>query len=198
MKILVSAFDPFNQETTNASQLVLEELAKHDHIIPVVLPTSFHRSFPLLRQAISSYQPQMVLMLGEADGRKGVQLERVAINLDDARIADNDGVQLILQPIEPKGPVGIFTRLPYAQVIPALQASGYDVSLSNSAGNFVCNHLFYEALYRLPKTLPVGFIHLPILKEQGHKTDVSYDKDVIVKAMLAVIEEIQKALSMSH
>jgi pyroglutamyl-peptidase len=198
MKILVSAFDPFNQETTNASQLVLEELAKHDDIIPVVLPTSFHRSFPLLRQAISSYQPQMVLMLGEADGRKGVQIERVAINLDDARIADNDGVQLILQPIEPKGPVGIFTRLPYAQVIPALQASGYEVSLSNSAGNFVCNHLFYEALYRLPKALPVGFIHLPILKEQGYKTDVSYDKDVIVKAMLAVIEEIQKALSMSH
>jgi pyroglutamyl-peptidase len=195
MKILVSAFDPFNQETTNASQLVLAELAKHDHIIPVVLPTSFHRSFPLLRQAISSYQPQMVLMLGEADGRIGVQLERVAINLDDARIADNDGVQLILQPIEPKGPVGIFTRLPYAKVIPALQASGHEVSLSNSAGNFVCNHLFYEALYRLPKTLPVGFIHVPILKEQGYATDIHFDKEEIVTTMIALIDEMKAALS---
>lgn len=194
MKILVSAFDPFNQETTNASQLVLAELAKHDHIIPVVLPTSFHRSFPLLRQAIASYQPQMVLMLGEAGGRTHIQIERVAINLDDARIADNDGVQLIQQPIEPKGPVGIFTRLPYTKVLPELHAAGHAISVSNSAGNFVCNHLFYEALYRLPKSLPVGFVHLPLLNEQARSETPSFERDQIVDSMLALIDSLIAAM----
>jgi Pyrrolidone-carboxylate peptidase (N-terminal pyroglutamyl peptidase) len=190
MKVLVSAFDPFNQEVTNASQLVLTELAKHDHVIPVVLPTSFHRSFPLLRQAIASYQPDIVLMLGEAGGRTHIQIERVAINLDDARIADNDGVQLIQQPIEPNGPVGIFTRLPYTKVLPELIAAGHAISLSNSAGNFVCNHLFYEAVYRLPKTLPVGFIHLPLLSEQARTETPAFAREQIVQSMVALIDAL--------
>lgn len=195
MKILVTAFDPFHQEATNASQLVLEALQDYISIIPVVLPTSFHRSFPLLRQAVSSYNPDVVILLGEAEDRSTVSLERIAINLDDARIADNDGVQLMQTPIERKGPDGLFTRLPITEILPVLQAAGHPVSISNTAGTFVCNHIMYEALFHLPKKLPVGFIHLPILIEQGYQTDMQYEKDLIVTTMVAVIQAIQDALS---
>ena len=195
MKILVTAFDPFNQETTNASQLVLDALQTHVSIIPVILPTSFHRSFPLLRQAVSSYNPDVVILLGEAEHRSTVSFERIAINLDDARIADNDGVQLIHTPIERKGPDGLFTRLPIYEILPILQAAGHPVSISNTAGTFVCNHIMYEALFHLPKKLPVGFIHLPILIEQGYQTDMQVEKDLVVTTMVAVIQAIQDALS---
>ncbi len=191
MKILVSAFDPFNQEVTNASQLVLTELANHVQIIPVVLPTSFHRSFPLLRDAISSYNPDVVLLLGEAEHRAFISLERVAINIDDARIADNDGVQLIETKIERKGPDAIFTRLPIHELAAQLKAAGHPVAISNSAGTFVCNHIMYEALFHLPKKLPVGFIHIPILKEQGYQTDIEFDKAEIVAAMISLIEALE-------
>jgi len=195
MTILVTAFDPFNQETTNASQLVLQELQKKLDIQAVVLPTSFHRSYPLLRQAISSYKPDMVLLLGEAENRPYVSLERIAINLDDARIEDNDGVQLIQTKIERKGPDGLFTRLPIDAIVPALKEAGHKVAISNTAGTFVCNHIMYEALYHLPKSLPVGFIHIPILKEQGYDTKIQFEKQEIVATMEAMIQAIKTQLS---
>ena len=195
MKILVSAFDPFNKEATNASQLVLNELTKRTSIIPVILPTSFHRSFPLLRQSISSYNPDVVIMLGEAEHRANISLERVAINIDDARIADNDGVQLIETKIERKGPDGLFSRLPIHELASTLKAAGHPVAISNTAGTFVCNHIMYEALFHLPKSLPVGFIHVPILNEQGYQTDIQRDKEDIVTAMVALIESIPSILA---
>ncbi len=195
MTILVTAFDSFNQSTTNASELVLRELREKLDIHGMVLPTSFHRSYPLLRQAISSYKPDLVLLLGEAENRPFVSLERIAINIDDARIEDNDGVQLIQTKIERKGPDGLFTRLPIDTIVPALKETGHKVVISNTAGTFVCNHIMYEALYHLPKSLPVGFIHIPILKEQGYKTDIAFEKSEIVATMEAIIHAIQTQLS---
>lgn len=195
MIVLVTAFDPFNQESTNASQLVAEALKDRIDVQIQILPTSFHRSYPLLRQAVSSYKPDVVILMGEAENRPYVSLERVAINIDDARIEDNDGVQLIQSKIENKGPDGLFTRLPIYEIAPRLLEAGHSVQITNSAGTFVCNHIMYEALYHLPKKLPVGFIHIPILQEQGYDTPIQFDKEEIVRTMIAVIDEIKAALA---
>lgn len=195
MNVLVTAFDPFNGEQTNASQLVLEVLKERMDIHVQLLPTSFHRSYPLLRQAVSSYKPDVVILMGEAENRPYVSLERIAINMDDARVQDNDGVQLIQSKIEKKGPDGLFTRLPIYEMIPSLKEAGHQVQITNSAGTFVCNHIMYEALYHLPKKLPVGFIHVPILKEQGYDTEIQFDKEEVVNTMIAIINEIKAALS---
>lgn len=195
MTILVTAFDPFHQEETNASQLVLEELRQKLDIQAVVLPTSFHRSYPLLRQAISSYKPDVVLLLGEAENRPFVSLERIAINLDDARIEDNDGVQPLQTTIERKGPDGLFTRLPIDHIESIVKQAGHKIAISNTAGTFVCNHIMYEALYHLPKSLPVGFIHIPILKEQGYDTEIQFEKAEIVATMEAIIQVIKTKFS---
>jgi pyroglutamyl-peptidase len=192
---MVCAFDPLNHEATNASQLVLEELRQRLDIQAVVLPTSFHRSYPLLRQAITSYKPDAVLLLGEAKNRPFVSLERIAINLDDARIADNDGVQPVHTRIERKGPDGLFTRLPIDAIVPALKEAGHPVAISNTAGTFVGNHIMYEALYRLPPSLPVGFIHIPTLKEQGHHHEHDIDQATVVATMEAIIAALQDHLS---
>ncbi len=195
MHVLVTAFDPFKGEATNASQLVLEALKERIDIQVQILPTSFHRSYPLLRQAVSSYKPDVVILLGEAENRPYVSLERIAINMDDARIDDNDGVQLIQSKIERKGPDGLFTRLPIYNIAPKLKEAGLKVQITNTAGTFVCNHIMYEALYHLPKKLPVGFIHVPILTEQGYETTIHFDKEEIVTTMIAVISEIKAALA---
>jgi pyroglutamyl-peptidase len=195
MHVLVTAFDPFKGEATNASQLVLEALKERIDIQVQILPTSFHRSYPLLRQAVSSYKPDVVILLGEAENRPYVSLERIAINMDDARIEDNDGVQLIQSKIERKGPDGLFTRLPIYNIAPKLKEAGLKVQITNTAGTFVCNHIMYEALYHLPKKLPVGFIHVPILTEQGYETTIHFDKEEIVTTMIAVINEIKAALA---
>lgn len=195
MHVLVTAFDPFKGEATNASQLVLEALKERIDIQVQILPTSFHRSYPLLRQAVSSYKPDVVILLGEAENRPYVSLERIAINMDDARIDDNDGVQLIQSKIERKGPDGLFSRLPIYNIAPKLKEAGLKVQITNTAGTFVCNHIMYEALYHLPKKLPVGFIHVPILTEQGYETTIHFDKEEIVTTMIAVINEIKAALA---
>ena len=195
MTILVTAFDPFDQETTNASQLVLDELKTRVEIHTQILPTSFHRSYPILRQAVASYKPDAVIMLGEAKGRPQVSLERIAINWDDARIEDNDGVQLRQTWIEKKGPDGLFTRLPIDRLVTDLEVTEVSVGVSNSAGTFVCNHIMYEALYHLPKSMPVGFVHLPILTEQGYDTEFQFEKEAVVATMVKMIVALKKRLS---
>jgi pyroglutamyl-peptidase len=192
MMILVTAFDPFHNEATNASQLVLDELKTRVEIQTQILPTSFHRCYPILRQAVASYKPDAVIMLGEAEDRPHISLERIAINLNDARIQDNDGVQLVKTKIEQKGPDGLFTRLPIDPVIEEVTEQGHQVSVSNTAGTFVCNHIMYEALYHLPKSMPVGFIHVPILKEQGYDTPFQFEKEDIVATMVKVILAMKK------
>jgi pyroglutamyl-peptidase len=195
MHVLITAFDPFKGESTNASELIVEALKERIEIHTQVLPTSFHRSYPLLQQAVSSYKPDLVILLGEAENRPYVSLERIAINIDDARIEDNDGVKLVQTKIENKGPDGLFTRLPIDEIAPKLIEAGHQVQITNSAGTFVCNHIMYEALYHLPKKLPVGFIHIPILTEQGYATDIHFDKEEIVTTMIALIDEMKAALS---
>ncbi len=170
--ILVIGFEPFGGERINPSA----EAARALHgrtiegapVMGIVLPCVFGASIQALRSALDTHRPQFVLALGQAAGREGFTLERVAINLDDARIPDNAGAQPIDTPVEPRGPAAHFTTLPIKAMVAALRDAGHTASVSNSAGTFVCNHVFYGLQHALKRRRSVrsGFMHLPCLPEQ--------------------------------
>jgi pyroglutamyl-peptidase len=172
--LLVTGFEPFGGEAVNPSGEVARAL--HGQVIGgasvfgIELPCVFGTSIDTLRAALDTHRPQLVLALGQADGRCDFSLERVAINLDDARIADNAGAQPIDEPVAARGPTAYFATLPIKAMVAALRSAGYPASVSNSAGTFVCNHVFYglqHALAARRRTVRSGFMHLPLLPEQA-------------------------------
>ena len=173
--ILVTGFEPFGGERINPSA----EVARAWHgraidgvpVVGVVLPCVFDGSIDALRSALDHHRPQLVLALGQASGRDGFTLERVAINLDDARIADNAGAQPIDAPVVTRGPAAHFTTLPIKAMVAALREAGLAASVSYSAGTFVCNHVFYGLQHTVKRRRNVrsGFMHLPCLPEQAAK-----------------------------
>jgi pyroglutamyl-peptidase len=171
--ILVTGFEPFGGERINPSAEVaraLHERAIEDtQVIGIALPCVFGAAIDTLRAAINRHRPQLVLALGQAAGRDGFTLERIAINLDDARIADNAGAQPIDEAVIARGPAAHFTTLPIKAMVAALRDAGHTASVSNSAGTFVCNHVFYGLQHATKRRRSVrsGFMHLPLLPEQG-------------------------------
>jgi pyroglutamyl-peptidase len=172
-RILVTGFEPFGGERRNGSALVAQALNGRTidgaGVSGVVLPCVFGESIATLRSALAQQRPQLVLALGQAAGRGGFSLERVAINLDDARIADNAGAQPIDRPVLAGAAPARFTTLPIKAMVAALRAAGHPAEVSNSAGTFVCNHLFYglQHLLRARRSARSGFMHLPLLPEQA-------------------------------
>jgi pyroglutamyl-peptidase len=171
--ILVTGFEPFGGERINPSAEVARALHGHTigaaTVIGLVLPCVFGESIRALRAALDTQRPQLVLALGQAGGRDGFSLERVAINLDDARIADNAGAQPIDEAVVARGPAAHFTTLPIKAMVAALRGAGHTASVSYSAGTFVCNHVFYGLQHALQRRRGVrsGFMHLPCLPEQA-------------------------------
>jgi pyroglutamyl-peptidase len=171
--LLVTGFEPFGGERINPSAEVAQAL--HGRaidgvpVLGIVLPCVFGRSIDAMQAAIAQHAPQLVLALGQASGRAGFSPERVAINLDDARIADNAGAQPIDRPVVPRGAAARFSSLPVKAMVAALQAAGYPAEVSHSAGTFVCNHVFYGLQHTLRKRRGVrsGFMHLCCLPEQA-------------------------------
>lgn len=169
--LLVTGFEPFDGHQLNVSW----ELARRLSDSPVGpslwvgerLPCRFEACIQALTRAVERHQPRAVLCLGQAEGRARISLERVAVNLRDARIADNGGYQPVDEPVIATGPYAYPARLPVRQLVSALVAAGHPVELSNTAGTFVCNDLFYGLMHLTrDQSLPAGFIHLPILPEQ--------------------------------
>ena len=173
MKALVTGFEPFAGDAVNpAGEAVLGlpsrlgELAIHTR----VLPTVFGRAIAALEDALVTVQPDLVLCVGLAGGRAELSLERVAINVDDARIPDNDGQQPIDRPIAAGGPAAYFTGLPVKAAVAALREAGLPAIVSNTAGTFVCNHVFYGLMHvTATRQLPLrgGFLHVPYLPSQA-------------------------------
>lgn len=126
------------------------------------LPVEFAGSSKALSEALEEYEPDVAISLGVAVGREKVSLERVAINLDAARIADNAGAQLTDTPIRLDGPDAYFSALPTRAIFEELDAAGLPVELSYTAGTFVCNHVFYELRHATGGLIPAGFIHIPM------------------------------------
>ena len=172
MKVLVTGFDPFGGEKLNPALEAIKSLPSEIQGVEVrwlEVPTVFYKSAKILEEEIRIYQPDIVLCIGQAGGRKGLTPERVAINQDDARIPDNEGNQPIDLPIRQDGAPAYFSSLPIKAMVQAIKKEGLPASVSNTAGTFVCNHLMYQVLYLVEKEFPTikaGFMHIPYMMEQ--------------------------------
>ena len=198
MKLLLTGFTPFAGETINpaleAVKRVKPEIVGME-IVKLEVPTVFGESVHLVAEAIEREQPNFVLSIGQAGGRAAVTPERVAINVDDARIPDNAGQQPIDVPIFAGGENAYFATLPVKAMTDAIRNAGLPSALSNTAGTYVCNHLMYGVLYYLHqnhKSIKAGFIHVPYIPEQtADKPGVpSMPLDDIVRALEAAIAAI--------
>ncbi len=174
---LVTGFDPFDGGDRNPSALVAQALhgrtlAGHA-VVGAVLPTEFGRALPALEALMDRHRPAVVLCCGLAGGRAAVSFERAAINLQDARIADNAGRQPVDLPVVPGAPAAYFASVPVKAMREALARAGIPAEVSHTAGTFVCNHVFYGLMHRLVTAgeggagLRGGFVHLPWLPGQG-------------------------------
>lgn len=172
--VLITAFEPFDGETVNPSWEAVRELGGRElHGACVVahqLPCEFGRSLQVLWQAIDQLQPEIVIAVGQAGGRAELSVERIGINVDDARIADNRGQQPVDEPVVPGGPAAYFATLPIKAMVAAIRAAGIPVAVSQTAGTYVCNHVMYGLLHHLQQHYPQtrgGFIHIPYLPAQA-------------------------------
>jgi pyroglutamyl-peptidase len=174
--ILLTGFEPFGGESINPSWLLAQSLAGQavaGHAIhAVLLPTVFGESAAKLAHSVRQLKPSIVVALGQAGGRLAISFERVAINVDEASIADNAGQQPQNRAIAAHGPAAYWSTLPIHAMADACEAAGVAAAVSNTAGTFVCNHVFYALMHQLSKSRakhkPIGgFVHVPYLPEQG-------------------------------
>ena len=195
MKILITGFDPFGGEPVNpaleAVKLMKDEIAGAK-IIKLEIPTVFRKSVEKIHEMMKAEQPDVVLSIGQAGGRFGVTPERVAINVDDARIKDNEGNQPVDTPIFTDGEAAYFSNLPVKAMVEAIKNKGLPSTLSNSAGTFVCNHVMYGVLYYIHKEFPNvrgGFIHVPLITDQ-----VVTKPNVASMALADITEALESAV----
>ena len=172
MKLLLTAFDPFGGDAINpaleAVKLVADKIGRFD-IVKLEVPTVFRKSIDTVAKAIEEEKPDVVLCIGQAGGRFEITPERVAINVDDARIKDNEGNQPIDIKIFEDGENAYFTTLPIKAMVEAIREANLPAAVSNTAGTFVCNDLMYGVLYTLAKKYPHikgGFTHVPFIPAQ--------------------------------
>jgi len=174
---LLTAFEPFGKDVENASAIICQQIPSQGaeyRIEKRILPTEFTAGAQALIRAIDETMPEMVICLGQAGGRKHVTPERVAINLMDAPIPDNAGEQPDEVEIIPGGPTAYLTNIPIKAVVQRASEAGYPVQVSNSAGLYVCNDIFYTLMNHIAYTpaneaVPAiwgDFIHIPYLTEQ--------------------------------
>ncbi|KJY41941.1 Pyrrolidone-carboxylate peptidase [Streptomyces sp. NRRL B-1568] len=172
-RVLLAGFEPFGGETVNPSweavRAVADEPPGGVDVTAVRLPCVFGAALDVLREAVRAVRPGLVLCTGQAGGRPDLTIERIAVNLDDARIPDNSGGQPVDRPVVPGGPAAYFATLPVKRCVAAVRAAGLPASVSQTAGTFVCNHVFYGLMHLAATehpTLRGGFVHIPYIPEQ--------------------------------
>ena len=196
MHALVTGFEPFGGDNVNASYEAVRRLPDNIGsllITTALLPTSYARAGTALEQAIARVRPDVVLCVGEASERAALNIERVAINVQHARIADNDGRQPVDVPVMPGGPAAYFATLPIKAIEEALVAAGLAAEISNSAGTFVCNHVFYGLMHfavRNDAKFRGGFLHVPCLRGPAKSigTTLPMTLDDIVRGVRIALE----------
>ena len=171
LRVLVTGFEPFNNAKLNPSEALVTRLRSDDvpgaEIITKVLPVVYSKSAEELLALVDEHKPDVVLCFGQAEGRKEISIERFAVNLDDAAIADNSGSIRIDQKIHSDTPTAYESTLPVKDLVLSLKATGIPAATSLSAGTFVCNHIFYELQNALAGSDALsGFIHVPLMTEQ--------------------------------
>lgn len=172
MKILITGFDPFGGETVNPAWEAVKRLPDRigdKELVRIQVPTAFVSCGEVLEEAVLREKPDIILCVGQAGGRAALSVERVALNLMDAPIPDNDGDKPSDAPVVPGGPDGIFATVPVKAMTAAAREAGVPAEISHTAGTYVCNCLMYRALY-LAKQFPhmkAGFVHVPFLPAQA-------------------------------
>lgn len=173
---LLTGFDAFGGDTINPSWLAARalhgEVISGHEVVAEQLPTEFAASKTALGKLLRQHRPALVLCLGLAGGRSTLSLERIAINVQDARIADNAGAQPVDIPVVQSGPAAYFSTLPIKAMLQALTSANINAEVSQTAGTFVCNHVFYVLMHALKKQRTTGkvrggFMHVPYLPDQG-------------------------------
>ncbi len=171
-RILITGFEPFGGDPVNPSALVCRALhgqpVAHAVVHAVELPCVFGGALRVLDQALAETAPVLVIALGLAAGRGEISVERVALNIDDARIPDNAGAQPVDVPVVQGGPAAWFSTLPVKAIVSGLRRAGLPAAVSQTAGTFVCNHVFYGLQHRLAGSgVRSGFLHLPLIETQA-------------------------------
>jgi len=198
MKVLVTGSEPLGGEPRNSAfeavKLLPRACAGPDVDI-LEIPTVFHKSVEAIVKRAEETGADRILMVGQAGGRFEITVERVGINVDDARIPDNEGNRPIDVPVDPDGPAAYFSTLPVKAMTERIRSRGIPAKVSNTAGTFVCNHVLYGVLNAAAKkALPVkaGFIHVPYLPEQaaGKDSVPSMSAATIAAALEAAVEAL--------
>ena len=189
-KVLLTGFEPFGKASLNPSGEIVKQISG-DNIVTAILPVAYAQSAERLLALIAEHNPDVVICLGQAEGRKEVTPERVAINLDDARIADNEGVLRNDVKILNDGPDAYFSTLPVKEIVEAIKAAEVPAAVSLSAGAFLCNHVFYVAQNKFAGTkVRSGFVHVPLMDEQAGEFPglPTMPLEQMVKAVRAMLE----------
>lgn len=179
MKILITGFEPFGSNNENSSWVVANKVATQNtfgiDIALELMPVSFRSVAKTLRTAVMRHNPDLLIMLGQAGSSDKVRLERIAINMMDARNADNDGFIPDEEPINTETPVALFTNTDIKQLYNAIVEQSIPVKISNSCGLYVCNRIYYEALMLCNerKNMRAIFVHLPLYKGQRDAKDTT-------------------------
>ncbi len=170
-RVLISGFEPFGGSILNSSQLVVEAISKESftglELFTVILPVDFGKAADVLLSKVKEIDPEIIIAFGQAEGRKALTPEKIAINLDSARIPDNAGELRVNKVIIEKGADGYFSTLPIEKMVEAVKECGLESEVSLSAGAFLCNHIFYHLQHKLLESgVKSGFVHLPLVNEQ--------------------------------
>ncbi|MEV1176513.1 pyroglutamyl-peptidase I [Nonomuraea sp. NPDC049784] len=193
--VLLTGFEPFDGSGVNPSwqavQLAATTPPEGVSLTTVMLPVVFHDAIARLRAAVEESGAEVVVCVGQAGGRPGITVERVAINLDDARIPDNKGAQPVDEPVVVDGPAAYFSTLPVKACVAAVRDAGLPASVSHTAGTFLCNHVFYGLMHLIESGRPGvrgGFVHVPHLPEQVPGGDApSMSVQSIAEALTAIV-----------
>lgn len=199
MKVLITGFDPFDGEKINPAWEAVNALPNcidGVEVIKVQLPTVFKKSALKLFESIDSFKPDVVLCVGQAGGRFNLNVERIAINIDDGRIPDNEGYQPIDVKIFDDGENAYFSNLPIKAMVEESKKAGVPAAVSNTAGTYVCNHIMYSLLYYINKyklNIRGGFVHVPYIAEQvmGKKNVPFVELMSMTKGLEACIRAIK-------
>ena len=189
-KVLLTGFEPFGTATSNPSGEIVKQISG-DNIVNAILPVAYAQSAERLLALIAEHNPDVVICLGQAEGRTQITPEKIAINLDDARLADNAGVERSDVKILDNGPDAYFTTLPINKMVEAIKAAGVPASVSLSAGAFLCNHVFYVAQNKFAGSkVRSGFVHVPLMDSQAPEFPgmPTMPLDQMVKAVRAMLE----------
>jgi pyroglutamyl-peptidase len=189
-KVLLTGFEPFGKATLNPSGEIVKQISG-ENIVTAILPVAYAQSAERLLALIAEHNPEVVICLGQAEGRTHISPERIAINLDDARLADNEGVIRNDVPIVVGAPVAYESTLPIKEFVKAINDAGVPAAVSLSAGAFLCNHIFYVAQDHFKGTkVRSGFVHVPLMDEQAAEFPglPTMPLDQMVKAVRTMLE----------